>query len=444
MESSSNQPLFSSGLDAAEVEQILKRIDEHIFLRSIIQEQSGHDTATAGVQMPVLPSLDDYTWRLERLRIVDAPLFGIGSFSPKGIVKWLLNVPIRIFGRKQLFYNREVLELLNVTRSQFLALQQYASYTANLSESILQLQIEVAQLNEQIDVQKIKVLSEQNEQIASSQDGLQRWIEQLANNYEGHQRWMKQLADNQQHVTAQLNEKQDRQQRWMKQLADNQTGQREWIDILQRKLAMVALDLREQRDSQHHPAQELLEPRIVNPEVYHRKIAAMNGKLRLNLGSGERPRSDYINVDYRELPETDVVADVRNLPFAEGTLAEITSAHLVEHFREHQMLTRILPYWKSLLHTDGMLRIICPNWDAMLRRQQDGRLTIHDFKLLTFGGQDYEGDDHFAMYTPETLSDLLTAVGFNHIEVRERERMNGICPEMELVAYLQPATLLQH
>jgi hypothetical protein len=72
----------------------------------------------------------------------------------------------------------------------------------------------------------------------------------------------------------------------------------------------------------------------------------------------------------------------------------------------------------------------------MLAHLHEGRMSLAMFKKMTFGAQDYEGDDHFAMYTPETLSNLLRSVGFMNIEVVAVDRMNGDCPEMEVVASL--------
>lgn len=39
------------------------------------------------------------------------------------------------------------------------------------------------------------------------------------------------------------------------------------------------------------------------------------------------------------------------------------------------------------------------------------------------------------MYTPDTLRELLADVGFGRVEVLVTDRMNGMCPEMELVAH---------
>ena len=160
----------------------------------------------------------------------------------------------------------------------------------------------------------------------------------------------------------------------------------------------------------------------------------MDGALRVNLGCGEKTLPGYLNVDARELPEVDVVADVRRLPFDEGTLAEVASSHLVEHFREHELATGVLPYWRSLLRPGGTVRIVCPNWDALLGKLIDGEITLDDFRQVTFGAQEYEGDDHFAMYTPESLVLALRDAGFHDVDVVAKDRPNGLSLDMELIA----------
>ncbi|MEN9935348.1 MAG: hypothetical protein RLZZ387_1927 [Chloroflexota bacterium] len=215
----------------------------------------------------------------------------------------------------------------------------------------------------------------------------------------------------------------------------DQRGQDDWIRLVDRKVLMLARDVREQRAAPAGGA-EISEPKILDPEAFRRKLAEMGDQVRVNLGCGEKPLPGYINIDARPLPEVDAIADVRRLPFEPGTLAEIASAHLVEHFREHQLRVVILPYWRSLLCPGGGVRITCPNWEAMMELLRGGQLSFAEYKLLTFGGQDYEGDDHFAMYTPATLRDLLLECGFARVEVVAEARMNSICPEMELLATL--------
>src|SRR5207245_9446474 len=98
---------------------------------------------------------------------------------------------------------------------------------------------------------------------------------------------------------------------------------------------------------------------IPDPEGYRQRLEAMGDEVKVNLGCGEKPWEGYINVDLRELQDVDVVADARRLPLGPGSIAELASAHLVEHFREYQLRTRILTYWKGLLRPGGLLSIVC-------------------------------------------------------------------------------------
>jgi len=211
------------------------------------------------------------------------------------------------------------------------------------------------------------------------------------------------------------------------------TALSDWVSLLQKKIEMLALDLREQISTRREPA-ALPEPRATDREMLRRKLAAMGAGVRVNLGCGERPLDGYVNVDFREAPHVDIVADARRLPFDDESLEEIATSHLVEHFRRHELATVVLPYWRRLLRPGGMLRTVCPNWQEMLRRVQVGEMSLDAFTTVTFGAQDYSGDDHFSMYTPETLREVLAANGFGSIEVVAESRQNGLCPEMEIVA----------
>ncbi|QEL17136.1 class I SAM-dependent methyltransferase [Limnoglobus roseus] len=196
---------------------------------------------------------------------------------------------------------------------------------------------------------------------------------------------------------------------------------------------LVAMDIRERipalAEGGEYPA-----PVVPDPDALEERKRKSNGAIRLNLGCGEKPLPDYINCDGRALADVLVIADVRALPFTDGTVDEIASAHLVEHFRQHHLETVILPYWKKLLKPGGTLRVICPNWESMIRRVNRGEMSMVDFKHVTFGGQDYQGDDHFSMYTPQSLGELLERAGFRSPTVIVVDRMNGLCPEMEVTA----------
>jgi SAM-dependent methyltransferase len=156
--------------------------------------------------------------------------------------------------------------------------------------------------------------------------------------------------------------------------------------------------------------------------------------LRLNLGSGHVPRRGFVNVDSRELDGVDVVSDVRALPFERGSVDEIYSAHLVEHFPLEELRRVVLPHWLDVLRPGGKLVAVTPDAQTMIEEAAAGRMTFNDLQRVTFGDQEYDGDFHFAMYTPDSFTGLLSEVGFTGVEIIERGRRNGLCYEFEIQA----------
>ena len=169
---------------------------------------------------------------------------------------------------------------------------------------------------------------------------------------------------------------------------------------------------------------------IINKEKYHLMLKEDN--IRVNLGCGTILMEDYLNTDSRPLEGVDIVADVRSLPFEKESVQELYLAHVIEHFPEIEMEKYILPYWYSLLKPNGKIKVICPNWEAMLQGYSKGTISYEDLKEVTFGSQEYAGNFHFNMFTPSTLVHLLKSVGFSQIKVIESERRNGQCLEMEV------------
>ena len=174
----------------------------------------------------------------------------------------------------------------------------------------------------------------------------------------------------------------------------------------------------------------LLVPRVTNEQ----KLRAMEGNLRINVGAGHITRDDYLNVDSRELPGIDIVADVRQLPFQPEQLTELYSAHLLEHFPLEELRRVILPRWVSLLEDGGKLVSVVPDVETMVSERAAGRIPFDEFVEVMYGGQEYPGDFHFSGFSKETLTKLLEDAGLEDVKVIEEGRRNGACYEMEIEA----------
>jgi predicted SAM-dependent methyltransferase len=175
---------------------------------------------------------------------------------------------------------------------------------------------------------------------------------------------------------------------------------------------------------------ESTEKTILSPEK-------LKSSVRLNLGCGHVPLPGFVNVDMRGLPGVDIIAPVDDVPIKRGSVAEIFSSHLLEHFPQEELRRNLLPYWCSLLASGGIFRAVVPDGEAMLAKAADGSYAFHDFREVLFGSQDYTGDFHYNMLTPDSLSELLNEAGFRDITVPARARKYGRCYEFEIQAILR-------
>ena len=174
-----------------------------------------------------------------------------------------------------------------------------------------------------------------------------------------------------------------------------------------------------------------IEPQIINKA----KLASMSADgPRLNVGCGHIALDGYLNVDTRELPGVDIVAEATALPLEEGSVREIASSHLVEHFTASILQKVVLPYWFRMLRSGGILTTVAPDGAAMLTGVHDGNMTFNDFREVLFGGQDYDGDFHYNLITPDSFTDVLTRTGFVNIEKEYTGKRNGKCFEFRISA----------
>ena len=157
-----------------------------------------------------------------------------------------------------------------------------------------------------------------------------------------------------------------------------------------------------------------------------------NEKIKINLGCGSLDMEGYINVDMRDLPNVDIVADVLHLPFRMGEVDEIYTSHLIEHFTSMQMLKEILPYWYGLLKKGGVLVAILPNIGYMAKEYAKGNIPFEQLAEVISGGQEYEGNYHLAVYDEKKIEGMMKEIGFREINIETANRKNGLCWEMEI------------
>lgn len=137
----------------------------------------------------------------------------------------------------------------------------------------------------------------------------------------------------------------------------------------------------------------------------------------LNLGSGEMGKQEgIINVDCRHLPNVDVVADVRKLPFEDNEVDGIFNRNLIEHFGRHA-IADLLKEWARVLKPGGFLQIETVDMGELMNHWQE----IPEDNLLDgiLGAQTYEENFHKMIFTREILERFLKEAGFEIKEVKQ-------------------------
>lgn len=95
-------------------------------------------------------------------------------------------------------------------------------------------------------------------------------------------------------------------------------------------------------------------------KLYRKKFELTNykGTINLNLGCGNKPLIDFINIDYHNQKYADIVADLNSrLPFCDNTINLIYSDNVFEHIEK---LLLLIQDCHRVLKIDGYLIIKVP------------------------------------------------------------------------------------
>jgi predicted SAM-dependent methyltransferase len=151
---------------------------------------------------------------------------------------------------------------------------------------------------------------------------------------------------------------------------------------------------------------------------------------KLNLGCGAKTIQGYENVDVYKASYIDAVYDLCEIPYNDSTISEIHSEHALEHVG-YELGKKAIKEWFRVLKPGGILDLKIPDIEACasayLRTTNNEMVNGFPAKLwylYTIYGiqksQAGEADEfqcHRWGYSKESISALLTEVGFRNISV---------------------------
>jgi len=143
------------------------------------------------------------------------------------------------------------------------------------------------------------------------------------------------------------------------------------------------------------------------------------GVIRLNIGCGETHPPSYINSDI-ESDTADIIHDMRQLPYKNETVDEISSHHSLEHIPYIDSEKTLIEFYR-VLKVGGYLDIGIPDLTLCCRKYLDDERLIH----LIYGWQrkmDNSSDAldknqiHKSGYSKKGLISILEKIGFKILD----------------------------
>lgn len=147
--------------------------------------------------------------------------------------------------------------------------------------------------------------------------------------------------------------------------------------------------------------------------------------IKLHLGCGETYLEGYINIDFPQSehtvmkPVADISQDIRTLKYEPGTIAEIRSHHVFEHFSRAETLA-ILRQWYGWLMPGGKLVIETPDFEGSVKKflladlQTQSQLSRH-----IFGSQEAKWAYHLDGWYGKKFKFVLQQFGFEQIRIQK-------------------------
>jgi len=156
------------------------------------------------------------------------------------------------------------------------------------------------------------------------------------------------------------------------------------------------------------------------------KLLEEGQPVKFNMGCGRDRIDGYLGVDMHS-DTADIKQDIMKLDLPEQCADEIFASHVIEHIPQHRA-PKVLEKWLATLKDGGMLVMETPDLAGLCKDylEQDGA-DQHMTAMCIYGAHvdritpetQEKGalSPHLWGYTPKSLADLCTAVGFKDIKI---------------------------
>lgn len=135
--------------------------------------------------------------------------------------------------------------------------------------------------------------------------------------------------------------------------------------------------------------------------------------LRIGVGDTFPKQEGYLNVDIRDLPNIDVVADAKQLPFKDGEHDGLESRNLVEHFGRHE-IDDLFKEWARVLKPGATFTIETVDMGTLMDNWRD--IPTENMLDGILGAQTYPENFHKMAFTQDILKDKLFEHGLRVLE----------------------------
>ena len=141
-----------------------------------------------------------------------------------------------------------------------------------------------------------------------------------------------------------------------------------------------------------------------------------DGKVYLNLGSGNKTGPEFINIDTAILPNIHYISDITDLhSFSNNSIDMIYACHLVEHIPRSKLISTISE-WKRVLKNGGIFRFAVPDFDMLLAVYTESGKNISSIENQLMG-QDAPYHNHCSIWNKNYAEKILKEVGFSSIRL---------------------------